>query len=276
MSAPALLAADAPASAPPLATVFGEAVLDAPADLFIPPDALRVFLESFEGPLDLLLYLIRKANINVLDIPMVPLTAQYLEYVEAMRHHNLELAADYLLMAATLLEIKSRMLLPRPPRADDAEELDPRAELVRRLLEYEQMKRAAARLDQLPRVERDFEWVGVFVAEKVVERQPTVTLHDLQLAWLKIARQSRLKRNHTIQREELSVREHMTLILRKLSDDTFVVFETLFDHTLGPAGLVVSFLATLELVKERLVVVTQNEAFAPIYVKRADAAAGFD
>jgi segregation and condensation protein A len=256
--------------------MYGEPIFDLPRDLYIPPDALEVILEAFEGPLDLLLYLIRKANINVLDIPMVPLTAQYLEYVEAMRHHNLELAADYLLMAATLLEIKSRMLLPRPPRADEADELDPRAELVRRLLEYEQIKRAAARLDQLPRVERDFEWVGVFVAEKVVERQPTVTLHDLQLAWLKIARQSRLKRNHTIQREELSVREHMTLILRKLSDDAFVVFETLFDHTLGPAGLVVSFLATLELVKERLVVVTQNEAFAPIYVKRADAAAGFD
>ena len=256
--------------------MYGEPIFDLPKDLYIPPDALEVILEAFEGPLDLLLYLIRKANINVLDIPMVPLTAQYLEYVEAMRHHNLELAADYLLMVATLLEIKSRMLLPRPPKADEADELDPRAELVRRLLEYEQIKRAAARLDQLPRVERDFEWVGVFVAEKVVERQPTVTLHDLQLAWLKIARQSRLKRNHTIQREELSVREHMTIILRKLSDDAFVVFETLFDHTLGPAGLVVSFLATLELVKERLVVVTQNEAFAPIYVKRADAAAGFD
>ncbi len=276
MSAVADVAAPAGLPESVVGRMYGEPIFDLPKDLYIPPDALEVILEAFEGPLDLLLYLIRKANINVLDIPMVPLTAQYLEYVEAMRHHNLELAADYLLMAATLLEIKSRMLLPRPPRADDAEELDPRAELVRRLLEYEQMKRAAARLDQLPRVERDFEWVGVFVAEKVVERQPTVTLHDLQMAWLKIARQSRLKRNHTIQREELSVREHMTLILRKLSDDTFVVFETLFDHALGPAGLVVSFLATLELVKERLVVVTQNEAFAPIYVKRADAAAGFD
>ena len=276
MSAVADVAAPAGLPESVVGRMYGEPIFDLPKDLYIPPDALEVILEAFEGPLDLLLYLIRKANINVLDIPMVPLTAQYLEYVEAMRHHNLELAADYLLMAATLLEIKSRMLLPRPPRADDAEELDPRAELVRRLLEYEQMKRAAARLDQLPRVERDFEWVGVFVAEKVVERQPTVTLHDLQLAWLKIARQSRLKRHHTIQREELSVREHMTLILRKLSDDTFVVFETLFDHALGPAGLVVSFLATLELVKERLVVVTQNEAFAPIYVKRADAAAGFD
>ena len=276
MSAVADLAVPAGLPESVVGRMYGEPIFDLPKDLYIPPDALEVILEAFEGPLDLLLYLIRKANINVLDIPMVPLTAQYLEYVEAMRHHNLELAADYLLMAATLLEIKSRMLLPRPPKADEAEELDPRAELVRRLLEYEQIKRAAARLDQLPRVERDFEWVGVFVAEKVVERQPTVTLHDLQLAWLKIARQSRLKRNHTIQREELSVREHMTLILRKLSDDAFVVFETLFDHTLGPAGLVVSFLATLELVKERLVVVTQNEAFAPIYVKRADAAAGFD
>ncbi len=249
--------------------MYGQPIFALPKDLYIPPDALEVILEAFEGPLDLLLYLIRKANINVLDIPMVPLTAQYLEYVEAMRQHNLELAADYLLMAATLLEIKSRMLLPRPPREDEAEEIDPRAELVRRLLEYEQVKVAAVRLDAMPRVERDFEWVGVFVAEKVIERLPEVSLHDLQLAWLKIARQSRLRRNHTIQREELSVREHMSLILRKLQDDAFVVFESLFDPGLGVAGLVVSFLATLELVKERLVVVTQNEAFAPIYVKRA-------
>src|SRR5574343_278104 len=250
--------------------MYGEPILDLPKDLYIPPDALEVILEAFEGPLDLLLYLIRKANVNVLDIPMVPLTAQYLEYVEAMRTHNLELAADYLLMAATLLEIKSRLLLPRPPREDEAEDLDPRAELVRRRLEYEQVKLAAMRLDELPRVGRDFEWVGVFVAEKVVQRLPEVSLHDLQLAWLKIARQARLKRHHTIQREELSVREHMSLILRKLQDDTFVVFESLFDPELGVPSLVVSFLATLELVKERLVVVTQNEAFAPIYVKRAD------
>ncbi len=254
--------------------MYGQPIFDLPKDLYIPPDALEVILEAFEGPLDLLLYLIRKANVNVLDIPMVPLTAQYLEYVEAMRTHNLELAADYLLMAATLLEIKSRLLLPRPPREDEAEDLDPRAELVRRLLEYEQVKLAAMRLDELPRVGRDFEWVGVFVAEKVVQRLPEVSLHDLQLAWLKIARQARLKRHHTIQREELSVREHMTLILRKLKDDAFVVFESLFDPELGVPSLVVSFLATLELVKERLVVVTQNEAFAPIYVKRADGPAG--
>ncbi|NML25412.1 segregation and condensation protein A [Zoogloea dura] len=267
-------ALDLAPSAEPLEVVvgrmYGQPIFDLPKDLYIPPDALEVILEAFEGPLDLLLYLIRKANVNVLDIPMVPLTAQYLEYVEAMRTHNLELAADYLLMAATLLEIKSRLLLPRPPREDEAEELDPRAELVRRLLEYEQVKLAAMRLDELPRVGRDFEWVGVFVAEKVVQRLPEVSLHDLQLAWLKIARQARLKRHHTIQREELSVREHMTLILRKLRDDAYVVFESLFDPELGVPSLVVSFLATLELVKERLVVVTQNEAFAPIYVKRAD------
>jgi len=173
------------------------------------------------------------------------------------------------LMAAMLLEIKSRMLLPRPTRETDIEE-DPRAELVRRLLEYEQMKMAAARLDTLPRAERDFEWVGVFVAEKVVERLPEVSLHDLQLAWLRIMKKARLNQNHRVGREQLSVREHMTQILRKLGDGAFVVFDTLFDASLGPAGLVVSFLAVLELVKEKLVEVTQNEAFAPIYVKLSD------
>jgi segregation and condensation protein A len=252
-----------------LARIYGEPLLELPKDLYIPPDALQVFLEAFEGPLDLLLYLIRKANLDILDVPMAPLTAQYLEYVEAMRATNLELAAEYLLMAAVLLEIKSRMLLPRPPR-DSAEEEDPRAELVRRLLEYEQMKLAAARLEALPRVERDFEWVAVFVAEKVVERLPEVSLHDLQLAWLRIMKKARLNQSHRVGREQLSVREHMTAILRKLGDGAFVVFDTLFDIELGPPGLVVSFLAVLELVKERLVDVTQNEAFAPIYVKLAD------
>jgi segregation and condensation protein A len=172
-------------------------------------------------------------------------------------------------MAAMLLEIKSRMLLPRPPR-ETAEELDPRAELVRRLLEYEQMKLAALRLDGLPRVERDFEWVGVFVAEKVVERLPEVSLHDLQLAWLRIMKKARLNQSHRVGREQLSVREHMTAILRKLGDGRFVMFDALFDARLGASGLVVSFLAVLELVKEKLVEVTQNEAFAPIYVKLAD------
>jgi segregation and condensation protein A len=200
---------------------------------------------------------------------MAPLTVQYLTYVEAMRASNLDLAADYLLMAAMLLEIKSRMLLPRPPR-DDAEEEDPRAELVRRLLEYEQTKLAAARLDAMPRVERDFEWVSVFVAEKVAERLPEVSLHDLQLSWLRIMKKARLTQSHRVGREQLSVREHMTSILRKLGGGVFVVFDTLFEPELGAAGLVVSFLAVLELVKERLVDVTQNEAFAPIYVKLAD------
>ena len=253
-----------------LARIHGEPLLELPKDLYIPPDALQVFLDAFEGPLDLLLYLIRKANLDVLDIPMAPLTAQYLEYVEAMRTSNLELAAESLVMAAMLLEIKSRVLLPRPPR-EHAEEADPRAELVRRLLEYEQMKLAAARIDALPRVERDFEWVGVFAAEKVVERLPAVSLHDLQLAWLRIMKKARLTQTHRVEREQLSVREHMTVILRRLRGGGFVVFDTLFEVELGAAGLVVSFLAVLELVKEKLVEVTQNEAFAPIYVKLADA-----
>lgn len=253
----------------PAARLYGQPVLELPKDLYIPPDALRVFLEAFEGPLDLLLYLIRRANIDVLDIPMAPLTAQYLEYVEAIRASDLELAAEYLLMAAMLLEIKSRMLLPRPPR-EEAEEADPRAELVRRLLEYEQTKLAAARLDELPRLGRDFESVSVFVTEKIVERMPELSLHDLQLAWLRLMKRARLVQHHRVEREELSVREHMAIILRKLRGSAFVVFDTLFDVEKGQAGLVVSFLALLELVKETLVIVTQNEAFAPIYVKLAD------
>jgi segregation and condensation protein A len=256
-----------PGAAEAVARLYGEPLMELPRDLYIPPEALEIFLDAFEGPLDLLLYLIRKANINVLDIPMAPLTAQYLAYVEAMRSRNLELAAEYLLMAAVLLEIKSRMLLPRPPREGAEEEADPRAELVRRLLEYEQMKQAAALLDALPRVERDYEWVGVFVAEKVVERLPEVSLHDLQLAWLAVVRRARLTQHHRVKREELSVREHMTGILRKLQIGGHVAFDTLFDARLGVASLVVAFLAVLELVREKLVVVTQNEAFAPIYVK---------
>ncbi len=270
-----LVPADTGDAGEAFARLYGEPLLELPKDLYIPPDALRIFLETFEGPLDLLLYLIRKANLNILDIEMAPLTAQYLEYVEAMRTSNLEVAAEYLLMAATLLEIKSRMLLPRSPRQHEEEE-DPRAVLLRRLLEYEQMKLAAARLDALPRAERDFEWVGVFVAGKVVERLPEVSLHDLQLAWLRIMKQARLTQHHRIGREQLSVREHMTAILRRLAGGAFVVFDTLFDTKLGPAGLVVSFLATLELVKENLVEMTQNEAFAPIYVKLADAARNGD
>ncbi|WP_341677788.1 ScpA family protein [Niveibacterium sp. SC-1] len=254
------------ADEPALARIYGESMYQIPKDLYIPPEALQVILEAFEGPLDLLLYLIRKANIDVLDIPMAPLTRQYLEYVEAMRSHNLELAAEYLLMAAVLLEVKSRMLLPRPPQVLD-EEADPRAELVRRLLEYEQMKLAAYKLDILPRVERDFEWVTVWVAEKVAERQPEVSLHDLQAAWLGLMKKAKLTQHHTIQREELSVREYMSLILRKLSGGAFTPFLELFDAGAGVSVLVVSFLAVLELVKERLVVVSQVEPLEPIYVR---------
>ncbi|WP_417071409.1 segregation and condensation protein A [Niveibacterium terrae] len=252
--------------APALARIYGESLFELPKDLYIPPDALQVILDAFEGPLDLLLYLIRKANINVLDIPMAPLTAQYLEYVEAMRRHDLELAADYLLMAAVLLEIKSRMLLP-VPKAEGGEEEDPRAELVRRLLEYEQMKLAGARLDALPRVERDYEWVSVWVAEKVVERLPELNLHDLQLAWLGLVRRAKLRTPHRIGREELSVREHMAGILRRLDGGAFLPFLDLFDAEDGVPVLVVSFLAVLELVKERMVLVSQLAPLEPIYVR---------
>lgn len=256
-----------------LPKVYGETLVEMPRDLYIPPDALEIILDSFEGPLDLLLYLIRKANISILDIPMAPLTKQYLVYVQEMRQHNLELASEYLLMAAMLIEIKARMLLPRPPKADDGEPEDPRAELVRRLLEYERMKAAAAKLDELPYAGRDFEWITVWVADKVVERQPEVNLHDLQIAWLGLMKQAHVRQHHKISREELSVREHMGILMRRLQGRGYVVFEELFDLTLGAAGLVVSFLAMLELARESLVEITQNEALAPIYVKLPDAAA---
>jgi segregation and condensation protein A len=253
--------------------LYGEPLPELPRDLYIPPDALEVFLDAFEGPLDLLLYLIRKANLDILDIPMAPLTAQYLEYVEAMRRSNLELAADYLLMAAMLLEIKSRMLLPRPPRADSGEPEDPRAELVRRLMEYERIKLAAAQLDALPQAQRDYEWASVWIAEKVAQRQPDVSVHDLQVVWLALMKQARMHRHHRIRREELSVREHMGAILRRLQGRGYVVFENLFETATGHAGMVVSFLAILELARENLLELTQSEALAPIYIKLRDAAA---
>jgi segregation and condensation protein A len=255
---------------PHLPKVYGETMAALPRDLYIPPDALEIYLDAFEGPLDLLLYLIRKANVNILDIPMAPLTAQYLVYVEAMRKSNLELAAEYLLMAAMLLEIKSRMLLPRPPKADSGEPEDPRAELVRRLLEYERMKLAASKIDELPQANRDYEWVSVWVTDQVAERLPEVTLHDLQVAWLSLMKQARIHAHHKVRREELSVREYMTSILRRLQGRGYVVFEDLFDTAAGVAGLVVSFLAILELAREKLVEITQSEALAPIYVKSAD------
>ena len=253
--------------------VYGETLRTLPRDLYIPPDALEIYLDAFEGPLDLLLYLIRKANVNILDIPMAPLTRQYLEYVEAMRRHNLELAADYLLMAAMLLEIKSRMLLPRPAKTDTGEPEDPRAELVRRLLEYERMKLAAARIDALPQANRDYRCVSVWITDQVAERLPDVSLHDLQVAWLALMKQAKMKAHHKVRREELSVREYMGSILRGLRGRGYVVFEDLFEVTAGHstlASLVVSFLAVLELAREKLIEMTQSEALAPIYVKCCD------
>ena len=205
------------------------------------------------------------------DIPMAPLTEQYLTYVEAMRSHNLELAADYLVMAAMLIEIKSRMLLPKIKSAEGEDVEDPRAELVRRLVEYEQMKQAARRIDEWPQAERDFEWVDVWVEKTMLRRLPEVSPEDLRDAWQTIVRQARLHTRHTIQREELSVREHMGVILRKLRDaGGFVEFVDMFDVTLGAPVLVVHFLAMLELAREHLLAMTQSEAFAPIYVRLTD------
>ncbi len=258
-------------SVEPLARIYGEPMIQMPLDLYIPPDAMAVMLDAFEGPLDLLLYLIRKANVNVLDIPMAPLTVQYLTYVEAMRSHNLELAADYLVMAAMLIEIKSRMLLPKTRLVEGEEAEDPRAELVRRLIEYEQMKLAAYNINAMPQAERDFDWVEVWVEKSMLQRLPEVSPEDLKDAWGAILRQAKLHTHHMIQREELSVREHMGLILRRLRDSGgFVEFVDMFNTTLGAPVLVVHFLAMLELAREHLLEMTQSEVFAPIYVRLAD------
>jgi len=248
-----------------IAMVYGQPVLEVPHDLYIPPDALEVFLEQFEGPLDLLLYLIRKENINVLDIPMARLTAQYLEYVEIMRTRSLELAAEYLLMAAMLIEIKSRMLLPRPALGETEE--DPRAELVRRLIEYEQMKLAALRLNELPQAGRDFSLVQVLFEETIAERLPGVNAEDLRTAWLTLLTRASMNRHHRITREQLSVRDHMTRILRRLQEARYVEFLELFDPVQGIAVLVVTFLAILELARESLIEISQQAAYAPIYIK---------
>ncbi len=255
---------------PHVARIYGERLIQLPLDLYIPPDALEVFLDAFEGPLDLLLYLIRKQNLDVLDIAMAPLTRQYLEYVEAARAKNLELAADYLVMAAMLIEIKSRMLLPRPPSAAGGEE-DPRAELVRRLLEYEQMKKAARKLDELPQAGRDLMAVSVWIERTVTERLPDVNPQDLAQAWRSLLHRARLSAHHHVTREQLSVREYMTLILRQLNEAGLREFTELFDTSRGAPILVVTFIALLELVRESLVEITQSECFAPIYVKLAHA-----
>jgi len=253
-----------------LARLYGEPLFKLPEDLYIPPDALEVFLEAFEGPLDLLLYLIRKQNFNVLDIPMARLTEQYLAYIEQIRRSNLELAAEYLLMAAMLIEIKSRMLLPMKPSEAGDDAADPRAELVRRLVEYERIKLAAARLDELPRVGRDFARAIVAIEQTMARRLPEVSAIDLQSAWNDVLKRARLHAHHRIAREELSVREHMSLILRKLTGRQFVEFGDLFDAELLAKGapiVIVHFLALLELARENLIEVTQAAPFAPIYLR---------
>jgi len=255
------------------AKLYGEPVIELPHDLYIPPDALEVVLEAFEGPLDLLLYLIRKENLDILDIPMAPLTRQYLEYVEAMRSKNLELAAEYLVMAAMLMEIKSRLLLPRPPSAEAIEE-DPRAELVRRLLEYERMKKAAQALDELPQLGRDVIAISVWIEKTLSERLPGVDPQDLAEAWRGLLHRARLSQHHHISREELSVRAHMSGILRALRERRVLEFGELFDPARGVSVLVVTFLALLELARELLIEITQSACFAPIYVKLGHAQPG--
>jgi segregation and condensation protein A len=250
----------------PLAKIRGEAITEMPADLYIPPEALSVFLEAFEGPLDLLLYLIRKHSLDIIDIPMADLTRQYMDYVEMMRTTQLELAAEYLLMAAVLIEIKSRMLLPRPKRQDDGEPEDPRAELVRRLLEYERMKKAAAMLAEMPVAGRDYSLAQVYL-EEMAERLPDVSVVDLSEAWRSILARAKLTKHHRISREELSVRAHMSRILRGLRPGEYVDFTSLFEPEKGVPLLVVSFLAVLELTRELLIEVSQKSPFEPIYVK---------
>jgi segregation and condensation protein A len=252
-----------------VARLYGEPLFAMPRDLYIPPDALEVFLEAFEGPLDLLLYLIRKQNFNILDIPMAGMTRQYLVYVEEIRGRNLELAGEYLLMAAMLIEIKSRMLLPPKKVAEGQEDEDPRAELVRRLLEYERMKLAAARLNAIPQFGRDFLQAQVFIEQSLQPRFPDVSVIELQEAWGAILKRAKLVQHHKITREELSVREHMSLVLKKLQGRRFVEFEELFDPASGAPVLVVTFIAMLELAKETLIEITQAEVFAPIYVRLA-------
>jgi segregation and condensation protein A len=251
------------------ARLYGEPLLRMPSDLYIPPDALEIFLDAFEGPLDLLLYLIRKQNFNILDIPMAQVTLQYLKYVEQIRLHNLELAAEYLLMAAMLIEIKSRMLLPQRKSDNDDEAGDPRAELVRRLLEYEQIKLAAYDLNALPQVDRDFVRPQLFIEQSNIPVWPEVDAGDLQRAWLDVLKRAKLTQHHRISRQELSVREHMSAILRQLQSSRFVEFGDLFHGQGSVPIVVVHFVAMLELAKETLIEITQAEPFAPIYVRLA-------
>lgn len=255
----------------PVARICGEPLLEIPQDLYIPPDALEVFLDTFQGPLDLLLYLIRKHNLNILDIPMAELTQQYMTYVEMMRVDQLELAAEYLLMTALLIEIKSRMLLPNPKTATE-EEHDPRAELVRRLLEYEQMKTAALRLNQLPQAERDFSIVQVWIEQKTATQLPHINMDDLRSAWAAILTRAKVNRHHHIKRETLSVRAYMSQVLRDLRGFEQIEFYDLFSPLATVAEVVVTFLAILELAKELLLEISQSPDSGMIYVRSINAA----
>ncbi len=252
-----------------VARLYGQPLFELPQDLYIPPDPQDVFLEDFEGPLDLLLNMIRRQNFNILDIPMAQVTRQYLDYVEQIRQHNLELAAEYLLMAAMLIEIKSRMLLPRPPAAEGQEPEDPRAELVRRLLEYERMKLAAQQIEALPQAGRDFWRVQVVVEKSARLLLPEVSVDELRTAWAEVLKRARLNAHHTISREQISVREVMSHVLCRLQDRRFLEFQDLFEPARGLAYAVVSFIALLELAREGLVQMTQAEAYAPLYVRLA-------
>lgn len=255
----------------PFAIVQGEPITQLPHDLYIPPEALEVFLaEAFEGPLDLLLYLIRRQNLDILDIPVAKITEQYMAYIEMMEVISFELAAEYMVMAAMLAEIKSRMLLPRPKVDEEGEDEDPRAELVRRLQEYERYKKAAEDLDEIPRMMRDTFQTTIEVADRIVTRKlPEVPLDSLLKAFADVMKRAEVNQHHHVQMEALSVRERMSNVLGTLSQDRFTAFQTLFDPAEGKAGVVVTFLAVLELVKESLIVVQQSDAYTEIHVKVA-------
>lgn len=251
----------------PFALVEGQPVTEVPHDLYIPPDALEIILEAFEGPLDLLLYLIRRQNLDILDIPITAITEQYIEYINMLDDAQFELAAEYLVMAAMLAEIKSRMLLPRPA-SDESEEADPRAELVRRLQEYERFKQAAENLDELPRLGRDFALTEAFVEDRSAVRLPVkVELREILSALKDVMSRAELFTHHHITQEPLSVRERMSRIIDQLRENPFMKFQHLFDPEEGRMGVVVSFLALMELTREQLVALVQNEPFGQIYIK---------
>jgi segregation and condensation protein A len=254
---------------PHYASIHGEPMLQMPLDLYIPPDALELVLDAFQGPLDLLLYLIRKHNLDVLDIPMAELTRQYLSYIELLQQRRLEMAAEYLLMAAVLIEIKSRLLLPKPPKPGEDEGDDPRVELMRRLKEYEQMKLAAQQLNALPQSGRDFETVQVMIEHQEIVRLPQICVDDLKQAWIGLLSRAKINTHHTVRREQLSVKEQMSHILRCLEGGEYVAFDMLFDLEDGLPKLVVTFIAMLELAKEYLLEIQQGATFGVIYVRRA-------